>query len=74
MKHHRIIRIASFCFVCLLFCCKPEKQPGSIYGTVTDKATGDCVANAGVELLPKGLKTVTGFDGTFEFFPYDIIK
>ncbi len=40
---------------------------GSIYGVVTDKSTGEPVQNAGVELLPKGLKTVTGTDGTFEF-------
>lgn len=40
---------------------------GSIYGVVTDKSTGEPVQNAGVELLPKGLKTVTGTDGAFEF-------
>ena len=42
-------------------------EPGSIYGIVTDKATGEQIINAGVELQPIGLKTVTGSDGQFEF-------
>ncbi|MBQ3368535.1 carboxypeptidase regulatory-like domain-containing protein, partial [bacterium] len=42
-------------------------EPGSIYGIVTDKATGESIINAGVELQPVGLKTVTGSDGQFEF-------
>ena len=42
-------------------------EPGSIYGIVTDKATGESIINAGVELQPTGLKTVTGSDGQFEF-------
>lgn len=48
-----------------------NNKPGSIYGTVTDKSSGDCVPNAGVELMPKGLKTVTGSDGTFQFTEID---
>ena len=52
--------------------CKPkeeelEPEPGSIYGVVTDKATGEPVKTAGVELQPLGLKTVTGSEGQFEF-------
>ena len=47
--------------------CEKEKLPGSVYGVVTDKATGDPIINAGVELQPVGLKTVTGSDGRFEF-------
>ncbi|MBP5590302.1 carboxypeptidase regulatory-like domain-containing protein, partial [bacterium] len=42
-------------------------ETGSIYGIVTDKATGESIINAGVELQPIGLKTVTGSDGQFEF-------
>ena len=42
-------------------------ETGSIYGIVTDKATGESIINAGVELQPTGLKTVTGSDGQFEF-------
>ena len=44
-----------------------SSDPGSIYGVVTDKATGEQIINAGVELQPVGLKTVTGSDGQFEF-------
>ena len=42
-------------------------ETGSIYGVVTDKALGESIINAGVELQPVGLKTVTGSDGQFEF-------
>ena len=54
--------------------CKKKNDtvsPGSIYGTITDKSTGESVPNAGVELMPKGLKTVTGYDGTFQFTQID---
>ena len=47
--------------------CAPEDLPGSIYGTVVDKATGEPIKSAGVELSPTGLKTVTGSEGQFEF-------
>ncbi len=47
--------------------CAPEDLPGSIYGTVVDKATGEPIKSAGVELSPSGLKTVTGSEGQFEF-------
>ena len=52
---------------CLYFGCKPEEQLGTIYGTVTDYATGDPVGNANVKLRPSGETTLTGSDGTFEF-------
>lgn len=74
MKKH-LLRIAVLLVLCCaMFGCKPDDNSsgtgngmGSIYGTVTDKSTGDCVPIAGVELMPKGLKTVTGSDGTFQF-------
>ena len=44
-----------------------EPQLGSIYGIVTDKATGDPINNAGVELLPNSIKAITGSDGSFQF-------
>lgn len=44
-----------------------EPQLGSIYGEVTDKTTGNPIANAGVELQPSGDKATTGSDGHFEF-------
>ncbi len=46
--------------------CAPE-LPGTIYGTVVDKATGEPIKLAGVELSPVGLKTVTGSEGQFQF-------
>ena len=48
-------------------CKKKEEQPGSLYGVVTDKATGEPIKTAGVELQPIGLKTVTGSDGQYVF-------
>lgn len=39
----------------------------SVHGLVTDQATGEPIKTAGVELVPTGLKTITGSDGRFEF-------
>ena len=49
--------------------CEKEEEnlPGTIYGVVTDKATGEPVKSAGVELSPVGLKTITGTEGQYEF-------
>lgn len=65
-----------FVFGLLLVCgmyqaCAPEELPGCIYGTVVDKATGEPIKAAGVELSPSGLKTVTGSEGQFEFTELD---
>ncbi len=58
--------------VCSIYqACAPEELPGSIYGTVVDKATGEPIKSAGVELNPSGLKTVTGSEGQFEFTELD---
>ena len=48
-------------------CKKKEELPGALYGVVTDKATGEPIKTAGVELQPIGLKTVTGTDGQYGF-------
>ena len=63
-------------FGILLICgiyqaCTPEELPGSIYGVVADKATGEPIKSAGVELSPGGLKTITGSEGQFEFTELD---
>ena len=42
-------------------------QTGSIFGTVTDFATGEPVGNANVQLRPTGETTLTGSDGRYEF-------
>lgn len=47
--------------------CKKEEQTGSIYGTVTDYATGEPVKNANVKLRPGGETTLTGSDGSYSF-------
>lgn len=48
--------------------CAPDVElPGSIYGVVTNKATGEPIKSAGVTLNPNGATTVTGSDGCFEF-------
>ena len=52
--------------------CQPDVElPGSIYGVVADKATGEPIKSAGVELSPSGLKTITGSEGQFEFTELD---
>lgn len=51
-------------------CTKDDKEEditGTIYGAVTDFATGEPVANANVSLQPGGESTLTGYDGQFEF-------
>ena len=69
MKHSLSILTAVFAVLAFLVSCggSESSTPGSIYGVVSDKATGEPIQNAGVELLPVGLKTVTGSDGSFEF-------
>lgn len=73
MKKHITI-IALFTIILLMAGCKKKDSataPGSIYGTVIDKASQASISGAGVELMPKGLKTVTGYDGTFQFTQID---
>lgn len=64
------IYIFSLLLALLFIGCKEaadEELPGTIYGVITDKATGEPVQSAGVELSPVGLKTITGTEGQFEF-------
>ena len=51
----------------IVSCEKEDLGTATIYGIVSEKATGEPIKKAGVELLPTGLKTVTGTDGRFEF-------
>lgn len=72
MKKYVILSITIACI--LLAGCKKKEdtiKPGSIYGTVVDKSSQASVSGAGVELMPKGLKTVTGSDGSFQFTQID---
>lgn len=69
----RIFFFSLICFFCFATWCGCSKeQKGSIYGVVTDKATGEAIKTAGVELHPIGLKTVTGSNGSFEFLDLEV--
>jgi len=52
----------------LLFfsCTETIEKTGGIYGVITDKATGEPVRSAGVQ-LNTGNKTITGSEGQYEF-------
>ena len=53
---------------CMFFDCTPESEKlGTIYGTVTDFASGEPISNANVRLNPRGETTLTGSDGTYQF-------
>lgn len=64
-------------FIILAAGCKKNKDSansendssakGSIFGVVTDFATGEPVKNANVQLRPTGETTLTGYDGMYEF-------
>lgn len=58
----------------IIICCSKESEPSdenlksnTIYGVITDFATGEPVQNANVQLRPGGETTLTGYDGTYEF-------
>ena len=66
--------ICTLCLFAIIWqACETEKEtiPGSVYGVVADKATGEPIKSAGVELSPSGLKTITGSEGQFEFTKLD---
>ena len=68
MKKNQLLKVAALMVLCcVMLGCGKYKNIGSIYGTVTDFATGDPVGNANVRLNPKGATTLTGYDGTFQF-------
>jgi hypothetical protein len=49
-------------------CAKNETDaPGSIYGVITDKATGEPIQSAGVQLNSTGVRIITGSEGQYEF-------
>lgn len=51
----------------LIVPCKKEFDlPGTLHGVITDKATGEPVSAAGVQ-LNTGVKTITGSEGQYEF-------
>lgn len=62
-RHFVKVTFFLFC-ICTFASCKHEEGilSGAIYGTITDKTSGDPVRSAGVELMPLGLKTITGVE------------
>ena len=74
---NRNTKTAGVLLVCFgMLGCVPEDNPsgggsdsssGSIYGCITDFATGEPVKNANVQLRPSGETTLTGYDGMYEF-------
>lgn len=74
-KIKKILYITIMAILCLSttlwFGCKEKDLPGSINGCITDKATGEPIKTAGVELLPTGIKTITGSEGQYEFNEID---
>lgn len=53
-------------------CDKPPYESfATIYGVVSDSATGEPLANANVVLSPGGKTKTTGTDGRFEFSELD---
>ena len=73
MKKSRYLLLIFCLFATIWQACETEKEtiPGSVYGVVADKATGEPIKSAGVELSPGGLKTITGSEGQFEFTKLD---
>lgn len=71
MKTNKLIKFTALLMLCCTFFgCTPEDETeklGTIYGTVTDFATGEPVGNANVKLRPSGETTLTGSDGAYEF-------
>ena len=68
-KKYLLIITAVLALCCMMVRCEKEdtNKLGSIYGTVTDFATGEPVGNANVKLRPNGETTLTGSDGAYEF-------
>ena len=63
----RLLLVALACLAAFACDREEEELPGTLYGVVTDKATGEPIRSAGVELSPVGSKTITGTEGQFEF-------
>jgi hypothetical protein len=66
--------IIYFVIIAALICgCKEKDLSGSIYGVITDIATGEPVRTAGVQ-LNTGSKTVTGTEGQYEFLDLKAVE
>lgn len=70
---HKLLQIIILCTFTISFLGCQEKNSddilvaGTIYGAITDFATGEPIHNANVQLRPTGETTLTGMDGMYEF-------
>ena len=71
MKKHIIIITLAITALLLVVGCKKKEETGSIHGLVSDANSGELIQNASVKLQPKGLQTVTGSDGRYQFAQID---
>jgi hypothetical protein len=72
MKKYMLLLSYLFMYVALQSCSKSEYNLfATLYGVVTDHATGEPIANASVVLSPGGKTQTTGSDGTFLFDDLD---
>lgn len=67
MKKLLYVSVCALFLAVALCACKKVEQHGSIKGFICDKATGEPIKSVGVELLPIGIKTITGSDGEYSF-------
>ena len=65
MQKTLFIIILTFALL-MLGCTKPE-ETGTIFGTVTDFATGEPIENADVSIYPGTQSLQTSYDGQFAF-------
>lgn len=69
----RYIYLLSLIFTLTIISCSSDSEDesllGTIYGSVSDKTTGDAVSTVNVLLVESGKSTITGSDGNFSF-PY----
>jgi hypothetical protein len=61
------VATSAFLFGCAEDAPNGDEATGSIYGIITDKATGEPVRSAGVKLNPIGTTHTTGSEGQYEF-------
>lgn len=67
MKKLFSITLMIFAIVILWHGCTKPEEAGTIYGTVTDFATGVPLSYVQVTFLPSGWTALTGADGTYQF-------
>lgn len=66
-----ILQLILFAVCVLMFGCLKDnssfEETGTLYGSITDVATGEPVSNANMSLQPGGETVLTGYDGLYQF-------